>query len=87
MFQFVCLPNGLSSGPRMFTKILKPLFVHLRLQGHTVLGYFDDIYVQGSTHELCLAAVTATVDVLTKCGFIIHPEKSVLQPAQKKSAI
>ena len=54
MFQFVCLPNGLSSGPRIFTTILKPLFAHLRLQGDTVLVYIDDIYVQGSKHELCL---------------------------------
>ena len=26
-YQFTCLPNGLSSGPRKFTKILKPVLI------------------------------------------------------------
>lgn len=34
VFQFTCLPNGLSSAPRLFAKITKPLFSHLTLMGH-----------------------------------------------------
>lgn len=45
LWQYKSLPNGLSSGPRIFTKILKPPFAHLRTQGHTVLGYLDDTLV------------------------------------------
>ena len=26
LYKFVCLPNGLSSAPRIFTKLLKPVF-------------------------------------------------------------
>ena len=29
-YQFTCLPNGLSCAPRAFTKILKPVYSHLR---------------------------------------------------------
>ena len=29
-YQFTCLPNGSSSAPRIFTKILKPVYAHLR---------------------------------------------------------
>ena len=33
LFQYTCLPNGLSSAPRLFTKILKPLYATLRSCG------------------------------------------------------
>lgn len=32
LFQFTCLPNGLSCAPRIFTKILKPIYATLRSQ-------------------------------------------------------
>lgn len=32
-FQFTCLPNGLSSAPRIFTKLLKPTYSVLRRKG------------------------------------------------------
>ena len=34
-YQFTCLPNGLLSAPRIFTKILKPVYARLRSVGHT----------------------------------------------------
>ena len=37
-YQFTCLPNGLSSAPRIFTKILKPVYAHLRSIGRTCMG-------------------------------------------------
>ena len=30
LFQFTCLPNGLASAPRLFTKLLKPVYSTLR---------------------------------------------------------
>ena len=41
LFQFTCLPNGLSSAPRMSTKIVKPDYATLRSQGLKNLGYID----------------------------------------------
>ena len=38
-YQFTCLPNGLSSAPRIFTKILKPVYARLRSVGHTCMGH------------------------------------------------
>ena len=35
-FQFTCLPQGLTSAPRIFTKLLKPVLSHLRKLGMTV---------------------------------------------------
>ncbi len=34
-FQFCVLPQGLSSSPRVFTKVLKPMYATLRQQGHS----------------------------------------------------
>ena len=82
LFQFTCLPNGLSSAPRCFTKILKPVYATLRRAGHDNVGYIDDQYLQGDTKDECLSNVSDTVALLTKLGFLIHPDKSVLVPVQ-----
>ena len=34
LYEFKVLPNGMSTGPRMFTKVLKPVYTHLRQMGH-----------------------------------------------------
>ena len=33
-YEYACLPNGLACAPRLFTKILKPVYSHIRLMGH-----------------------------------------------------
>ena len=46
------------------------------------MGYIDDSYLQGDTVHECQTNVTDTCGLFTKLGFIIHPVKSVLRPAQ-----
>ena len=53
LFQFTCLPNGLSCAPRIFTKILKSIYATLRSQGFENVGYIDDPYLQGGTFSDC----------------------------------
>ena len=79
-WQFKALPNGLSTAPRLFTKLLKPVFAVLRQAGHMVIGYLDDTILIGETEEKLKEAISATTDILTQLGFIVHPEKSVLVP-------
>ena len=83
MYKFTCLPNGLACAPRVFTKLLKPLFATLRKLGHLCFGYIDDTYLQGDTSNECSRTVDATVDLFSKVGFITRPDKSVLIPTQK----
>ena len=83
LYQFVALPNGLCSGPRLFTKLLKPPFSYLRRLGHIITGYIDDTLLIGSNINETKSAVFDTLDVLTSLGFTIHPIKSVLQPTQE----
>ena len=66
LFQFTCLPKGLSSAPRCFTKILKPVYATLGRAGHDNVGYIDDQYLQGDTKDECLSNVSDTMSLLTK---------------------
>ena len=77
------LPNELSSGPRKFTKLTKPPIACLRIEGVIVAIYIDDIIVIGDTFEECLIGAIKTIKLFLKLGFIIHPEKSSLQPSQE----
>ena len=38
LYQYTCMPNGLSSAPRCFTKLLKPVYSTLRQHGHLNVG-------------------------------------------------
>lgn len=42
LFQFTCLPNGLSSAPRIFTKLMKPAYSVLPCKGFENVGCIDD---------------------------------------------
>ena len=44
-FRFTCLPNGLASAPRLFTKVLKPIYAHLRSLWHFCMGHIDDSFL------------------------------------------
>ena len=78
-----CLPNGLSSAPKLFTKITKPLYSHLTLMGHLNSPYIDDVLVLGETKEECRKNVKATFNLSLQLGFVFHPRKSVLEPTQE----
>ena len=82
-YQFTCLPNGLSSAPRLFTKILKPPLTSLHKEGHIVGGYLDDLCLQGKTYEESLTNVIDTIELLEEVGFVVHPLKSVLIPSRE----
>ena len=83
LYQFKCLPNGLSCGPRKFTKLLKPALTELHLKGHISSGYIDDLYLQGKTYDACVHNVIDTVIQIDTLGLVTHPEKSVFNPSQQ----
>ena len=83
LYQYTCLPNGLASGPRLFTKIMKPVFAHLRKQGFVSSGYLDDTYLQGTSFSECQSNVAETSRLLTSLGFTINEAKSVRIPTQQ----
>ena len=80
LYKYTCFPNGLAFCPRKFTKLLKPVFSKLRLQGHVVSGYIDDTFLAGDSEPDCWDNVKDTVALLQKLGFVIHPDKSSFKP-------
>jgi len=83
LYQYTCLPNGLAPAPRLFTKLLKPVFAHLRSRGLLSSVYLDDSLLLGATASECSINVTTTVYLLQNLGFNTNEDKSVLQPVQK----
>ena len=83
LYQFTCLPMGLSSSPRIFTKIMKPVFAHLRSEwGHCCFGYIDDSIYLEDTQQLAETSTLHATQLLTRLGFVPHPTKSVFEPTQ-----
>ena len=83
LYKYVCLPNGLSSAPIMFTKLLKPVSSTLRKKEHQIMGYLDDSFLVGYAFEFCKQSVLTSVNLFTKIGVQIHSSKSKLFPSQE----
>ena len=81
-FMFNVLPFGLCSAPRVFTKVLKPIFASLREQGFCVLGYIDDSLILGRSFDECVEATTRLSNMFTSLGFTLNLKKSSLIPVQ-----
>ena len=80
-YQFTCLPNGLACTPRLFTKLMKPVYASLRSAGFISVAYIDDSLLISDTAERCSKNVNETINLLCELGFTINYEKSVLIPA------
>ena len=51
LFQFQCLPFGLSTAPQVFTKVMKPVMPLLRQHGIRVIIFLDDMLVMAQKKE------------------------------------
>ena len=83
LYEFTCLPNGLSTCPLIFTKVLKPVINYLRAKGFFSVIYLDDILCIAKTAELCHKNVKETSVLLTDLGFLINTRKSNLTPSTR----
>ena len=82
-YKYVCLPNGLSPAPRIFTKLMKSVMIFSEKKGRQVMNYLDVFFLVGDTFEECKDAVIDTCDLLIKLEFSIHPDKFQFIPVQK----
>ena len=76
LHQFTCLPSGLTSALRGFTKNLKPKFAQFRSEGYIAVYYLDDTLLMGRTESECLVNARVTDPDLQKVGFMINTEES-----------
>lgn len=84
LFQFTCLPFGLSLSPFVFTKILKPVVATLRSKGFLSCIYLDDILCIASSKELCRGNTQNTIQALEGLGFVLNQEKCCLEPDTRR---
>ena len=74
---------GLTASPRVFAKVLKPVFAKLQAQGHISTAYTDDSCLQGSSYDSCRQNIVDTINLMDLLGLTVHPQKSVFVPVQQ----
>jgi len=83
LFQYRAYPNGLSSCPRKFTKLLKPILCDLRKRGFIICAYLDDLLLLSTSYEHCCLSVFETIKAFDSLGFVVHPTKSAFIPQRE----
>ena len=73
--------NGYGPLMRIFTKVSKVPFSHLRGSGFLSIVFVDDSYQQGNTYE-CLHDIESTIDLSQNLEFAIHATKSIPTPTK-----
>ena len=82
-YRFTCLPQGFSPAPRIFTKLLKPIFSHFRSVGIVTLHYLDDFIFLSDSAESLAKDIDYVLSTLDSLGLTINFGKSYLFPTQK----
>ena len=82
LYEFQCLPFGLSSAPRVFTKLMKPVVSLLRRQGVRCIIFLDDLLVMQQTQSSLRRTTLDVLTLLQVLGFRINREKSGLTPTR-----
>ena len=81
-FQFTCLPFGLASAPRVFTKILRPIVGFLRSRGIRCVIYLDDLLLLHQNRDTLKEHTATALALLEALGFLVNYPKSMLDPSQ-----
>ncbi|XP_071998846.1 uncharacterized protein [Engystomops pustulosus] len=84
-FQFCALPFGISSAPRVFTKIMVEVVAFLRLQNISIIPYLDDFLIIGKDRQSLLTARESSLKILSELGWLINLKKSSLTPSTQKT--
>ena len=77
------MPFGLTSAPRVFTKVMRPVVTFLRAQGIRLVIYLDDLLVLAQSRERLIQYRSLILDLFENLGFLINYPKSVLTPTQE----
>ena len=83
LYQFNCLPFGLSSAPWIFTKATKPVVTILRSLGMRIIIYIDDILIMAPSKEMAQQHTDCLIFLLENLGFTVNRKKSLTDPTQE----
>lgn len=82
IYNYNILPFGLTSSPRIFSKMLKVPIVHLRSLGINISFYLDDIIITAPSCSLLKTHLDLTLNLLISLGFTPNYDKSNLIPSR-----
>jgi hypothetical protein len=82
-YRFKALAFGISTAPRIFTKVMRAALKPLREKGMRMVAYLDDICILGHTKEETMKQAEELRTHMEKLGFILSPTKCSLVPEQK----
>lgn len=83
LYEFNCLCFGISCAPRVFTKLMKVVFAHIRRKGISAFYYIDDSLVEADSPSLCSYQARQLMNMMSDLGFFINYEKSNLIPTTR----
>ena len=64
LWEFACLPFGLASAPRTFTKIMKPVVATLRNLGIRLIIYLDDLLILTNSEQTARLHLATAMNLL-----------------------
>jgi ribonuclease HI len=82
-WEFRVLPFGISTAPRVFTRVVLAITAYLRRRSIAVHTYIDDWLLKAHTRESLSASLEIVLKTLTDLGWMINFPKSELTPSQK----
>ena len=83
VFEFRALPFGLTSAPRVFTKVILPLGHHAHLHAVCLLQYLDDWQLRSPNKSLLARQTSWLLDIIRRVGFVVNVAKSQLTSTQR----
>ena len=82
-YEFSCLPFGLCSAPRIFTKLLRPVMAHLRFMGLRMIVYLGDILLIAGDQETLLKQTQQSITLLEQLSFTVNKLKLIIVPCHQ----
>ena len=83
LYQYRGLPNGLSSAPKDFTDLLKPVSNFLNYIGIISIIYLDDLLIMNMDYDTLQAHTSILCQTLMYLGFLPNLEKSSKAPSHQ----
>jgi hypothetical protein len=82
VYEFLCLPFGLSTAPWLFTRIVTTLAAVAHKKGMNLHTYLDDWLLRNQEKRSLSLQRDALISLTQHCGFLINFKKSSLEPTQ-----
>ena len=87
VFQFRALPFGLTSAPRVFTKVILPLGHLAHMHAVCLLQYLDDWILRSADRSLLAQQTNWLLSGMRRVGLVLNVPKSHLVPTQRLTHI